>query len=51
MFIHKLSLTRTIAAAGLLIATTGGALAATQPSVRKLAARRLSSEKMGFSGS
>ena len=31
MFIHKLSLTSTIAAAGLLIATTGGALAATQP--------------------
>jgi hypothetical protein len=50
MFIHKLSLTRTIAAAGLLIATTGGALPQPSRRVRKLAARRLSSEKMGFSG-
>ena len=31
MFIPKLNITRTIAAAGLLIASTGVALAATQP--------------------
>ena len=51
MFIPKLNLTRTIAAAGLLIASTGARWPQPSRRVRKLAARRLSSEKMGFSGS
>ena len=36
MFIPKLNITRTIAAAGLLIASTGVALAATQPTCAEI---------------